>query len=124
MRGLHSAENLRQVVSFIQKKAKGREIVIWGKGWLETEIMEILDVLKLLNVKFYISRDAEYKRIWREKPVLTFEESGITPEKSYVFLCVQSIFPEVRKQLKDKGFVEDQDFCDFESWKLRSITVF
>lgn len=107
-----SAENLRSLVEYIRGEAGEREIVVWGKGWVESEIVETLDIFTMLNVKFYISQDAEYNRKWRGRPVVTFEEAGISPEKHYVFVCAQPIFPEIREDLKRSGFSEWNDYYD------------
>lgn len=105
-------ENLRNLVQYIKEKAEGREIVVWGKGWVESEIVETLDIFTMLDIKFYVSRDAQYNRNWRNRPVVTFEEAELSPEKHYVFVCAQPIFPEIREKLKEVGFGENTDYYD------------
>ena len=105
-------ENLRNLVHFIQKEAGEREIVVWGKGWVESEIVETLDIFTMLKVKFYISRDARYNRSWRNRPVFTYEEAELSPQKHYVFVCAQPIFPEIREALRNAGFLENRDYYD------------
>lgn len=106
------SENLRRLTESIRKEAGGREIVVWGKGWLESEIVETLDIFTMLHMKFYISRDARYNRLWRNRPVVTFEEAGLSPRKHYVLVCAQPIFPEIRETLKNAGFLENKDYYD------------
>lgn len=109
-----SAESLKQVLAFIQKKARGREVVIWGRGWLERITHEVLNFSRLLEVPFYISQDAPTCHQWRGRPVKTFEEAGITPDRYYVFVAARSCFPEIRETLRASGFSEYEDYCDLE----------
>ena len=110
---IYSPENLKRIFNYVREKARGREIIVWGKGWTESEIFGGLDDFADLNVKAYISRDAEYKRVWRGRPVKTFKEAQITPETHYIFVCAQPIFPEIREMLREAGFEENNDFYDF-----------
>ena len=106
---------LRQILAFIQKKACGRHVVIWGRGWWERLANELLSFHRLLDIPFYISRDAAAVRTWRGRPVKTFEEAEITPEYFYVFVMARSNFPEIRNTLRTAGFSEYEDFCDIEA---------
>ncbi len=112
--GGQTLENLRRVESFIRKKAGNRQIVIWGRGWLESMIMRVLNLDKLLNVSFYISRDADFKRTHRGRPVMTFEEAQISPEKYYVLVMAISAYSEIRDSLREEGFREFEDYYDIE----------
>jgi hypothetical protein len=103
---------LKNLAGQIRETAAGRQIVVWGKGLIENKIVETQDIFTLLGVKFYISQDAESNRNWRGRPVVTFEESEITPEKHYVILCTQLIFSDIREKLKRAGFLENCDYCD------------
>lgn len=108
-------KRLEQIENFIRQKAKGRKIVIWGKGWIEARIIRVRELNMLLDVKFYISQDAERNRLWRGKPVKTFEESGISPDKYYVFLLANTCFPEIRESLQNAGFHEYEDYYDIKT---------
>lgn len=105
---------LRCIEAFIKEKAKGRRIVIWGRGWLERQNNETLNFHRALDIPFYISRDAASVCRWRGKPVKAFEEAKLSPEKYYVFVMAQARFAEIREQLKASGFVEYEDFYDIE----------
>lgn len=109
-----NAEKLRQVLAFIQKKAQGREVVIWGRGWYEQLANELVNFYRLLDIPFYISQDARTARRWRGRPVKTFEEAEITPDRYYVFVAARSCFPEIRETLRASGFSEYEDYCDLE----------
>ena len=109
-----NAEKLRQVLAFIQRKARGREVVIWGRGWYERLANELVNFSRLLDIPFYISQDAHIVRRWRGRPVKTFEEARITPDRYYVFVTARSRFPEIRETLKTSGFSEYEDYCDLE----------
>lgn len=103
---------LEHVENFIRKKAAGRKVVIWGKGWIEGKVMRARNLDQLLDVRFYISRDADKVDIWRGKPVKTFEEAKISPEEYYVFLMANTCFPEIRTSLREAGFSEFKDYYD------------
>lgn len=105
-------EQLMQIEIFIRQKANGRKVIIWGKGWIESRIMRIRDMQLMLDVPFYISRDADRLRYWREKPVKTFQEAEISPDKNYIFLLANTCFPEIRKNLQAAGFKEYEDYYD------------
>lgn len=115
--GKFSLGYLRQVETFIREMAGDRDVVIWGKGWMENIINQSLNVCKQLNVKCFISQDAPEKREWRGKPVKTFEEIRLTPKRYYVFIIAQAAFTEIREQLCEIGFVENIDFYDIEGTK-------
>lgn len=118
---IYSQENLKRIFNYVREKANGREIIVWGKGWTESEVFGSLDVdvFTDLNVKAYISRDARYKRIWRGRPVKTFEEAQINPETHYIFVCAQPIFPEIREMLREAGFKEHSDYYDFAKYAIQ-----
>lgn len=103
---------LEQTELFIRKKAAGRKVVIWGKGWIEGRIMRARNLYQLLDVPFYISRDADKVGVWRGMPVKTFEEAGISPDQYYVFLIANTCFPEIRDSLQKAGFAEFEDYYD------------
>lgn len=109
-----NAEKLRQVLAFIQRKARGREIVIWGRGWYERLVNELVNFSRLLNIPFYISQDAPAVHRWRGKPIRTFEEAEITPDRYYVFIAARARFSEIRDTLRSAGFSEYEDYCDLE----------
>ena len=87
-------------------------------------VNELLNFHRLLDIPFYISQDAVTNRMWRGRPVKTFEEAGITPEQYYVFVIARAVFPEIRDRLRAAGFTEYADFCDIErpippgEWKV------
>lgn len=119
--GRQSMENLRRVESLVREKAHGREVVIWGRGWLEGEIIQAYNFTQRLAVKFYISRDAPFKQEWRGKPVKTIEEANLSPERHYVLVIAIAAFREIRDNLIAAGFCEYEDFCDIE--KLAPIAA-
>lgn len=103
---------LKSLEEQIQKEAAGRQIVVWGRGWIENKIVETHDIFTALDVMFYISQDAESNRNWRGRPVVTFEESRVSPKRHYVIVCAQLIFSEIRENLKKIGFLKNRDYCD------------
>lgn len=107
-----SRTKLQQIESFIKKKAKGRRVIIWGKGWIEGRIMRIWNLSQQLDAAFYISRDADKKRLWRRKPVKTFEEAGLSRDKDYVLVIANTRFSEIRDSLHKIGFEEFEDYMD------------
>lgn len=108
-------KRLEQTEDFIKQKAKGRKVVIWGKGWIEARIIRVRELHMLLDVEFYISRDAHKHALWRGKPVKTFEEAGISPDKYYVFVLANTCFPEIRESLHNAGFHEYEDYYDIKT---------
>ena len=103
---------LEEIEIFIREKTAGRKVVIWGKGWMEGRVMRARNLHQLLDVSFYISRDADKVNVWRGKPVKTFEEAGITSDQYYVFLIANTCFPEIRESLQKAGFSEYEDYYD------------
>lgn len=112
---------LEHLEELVRKKAGGRKIVIWGNGWIEARIMRIRDMQLLLNVPFYISRDGGKGKTWRGKPVKTFEESQLNPEKYYVLLIANTCFPEIRDNLQKAGFKENLDYYDAARFLLNKL---
>lgn len=107
-----SREKFKWIESFIKEKARGRRIIIWGKGWIEGRVMRIWNLSQQLDAAFYISRDADKKRLWRRKPVKTFEEAELSRDKDYVLVIANTRFPEIRDSLHEIGFVEFEDYID------------
>lgn len=106
--------NLRRVEAFVRKKAGKREVVIWGRGLMESEILQIRDLKGALNAAFYVSKDARTVPHWRGIPVKTFEEAGLTPERHYVLVIARSVFRDIRENLREAGFAEYEDFYDIK----------
>lgn len=109
-----TSEQMRAIYNYIQKKAHGRDVVIWGKGYLETQYRQILNYEMFFNSSFYISADAQKNRMWRGKPVKTFEESRLSPDSYYVFILARRKYTEIRKVLQIAGFHEYEDYYDIE----------
>lgn len=109
-----TSKEMRMIYQYINKKAHGRDVVIWGRGYLETQYYQILNYEKSFNPPFYISADAQKKRMWRGKPVKTFEESGLSPDRYYVFVLARSKYTEIRNTLQAAGFLEYEDYYDME----------
>lgn len=107
-------EHMQIIYNYIQKKAHGRDVVIWGRGYLETQYHQILNYEKYLKFPFYISTDAQENRMWRGKPVKTFEESGLSPDRHYVFILARRKYTEIRNTLQTVGFREYEDYYDIE----------
>lgn len=112
--GPMNPENLRRVEAFVRKKTGEREVVIWGRGWMESEILQIRDLKGALNAAFYVSKDARTVPHWRGLPVKTFEEAGLTPERHYVLVIARSVFRDIRENLREAGFAEYEDFYDIK----------
>lgn len=112
--GIMSPENLERVERFIRKKAAGREVVIWGRGWMESGVIQIRHLTKHLGAAFYISRDAHTVREWRGIPVKTYDEAMLSPERHYVLIIARACFWDMRENLKDAGFSEYEDFYDIK----------
>ncbi len=109
-----TSEQMQIIYNYIQKKANGRDVVIWGTGYLETQYHQILNYEKFLNSPFYISTDAQKNRMWRGKPVKTFEESKLSPDCHYVFILARRKYTEIRNALQTTGFREYEDYYDIE----------
>lgn len=103
---------MEKIENFIRKRADGRKVVIWGKGWIEARIMRARNFVQQLDVEFYISRDAKKRRLWRGKPVKTFEEAVLSSDRDYVFVIANTRFPEIRDSLQQAGFKEYEDYYD------------
>lgn len=112
--GIMSPENLERVERFVRKKAAGREVVIWGRGWMESEVIQIRHLTKQLGAAFYISKDAHTVREWRGIPVKTYEEAMLSPKRHYVLIIARACFWDMRENLKDAGFSEYEDFYDIK----------
>lgn len=109
-----SISNLLKISDYIKDKAKGRQIVIWGKGWMEAIIFQTVNFHKELNTAFYISNDADQLPVWRGKPVHKYADVKISPEKYFVFVVAQATFSEIRTTLKELGFKEFEDYYDIQ----------
>lgn len=109
-----SIENLVKISDFINKKAKGRQVVIWGKGWMESTVFRSVNFHKSLNTAYYISNDADRLPVWRGKPVYKFSDVTLSPEKDYVFVLAQATFSEIRDSLRELGFKDFEDFYDIQ----------
>jgi len=109
-------EKLERMEDFIRQKAKKRRVVIWGNGWIEGRIMRVRDIQHQLDAAFYISQKADRRGIWRGKPVRTFEEAGIAPDRDYVLILANTCFPEIRDCLRNAGFREYEDYYDIASF--------
>lgn len=109
-----SATNLVKIGGFIKKKAGSRQIVIWGKGWMESTIFQTVNYHKVLKTAYYISNDADRLPRWRGKPVYKYEDVTIHPDTHFVFVVAQPTFPEIRESLKGLGFKEFDDYYDIQ----------
>lgn len=102
------------VNNFIKEKAGDRQVVIWGKGIIEILAFQTINFHKELRTSYYISKDAEKRRMWRNKPVYTFEEVELSPEKYYVFVLAKPEHQDIRETLQTIGFKEYEDYYDIE----------
>ena len=109
-----STANLMKINDYIIKKADGRQIVVWGKGWTESTVFQTVNLHKTLNTAFYISNDADKIPVWRGKPVHKFSEVTLDPNRDYVFVLAQPTFSEIRDSLRELGFNEYEDFFDIQ----------
>lgn len=109
-----SASNLIKISDYINEKANGRQVIIWGKGWMESTVFQTVNLHKSLNTVYYISNDADKKPMWRGKPVHKFSEVTLDPKRDYVFVLAQPTFPEIRDSLRELGFKEYEDFFDIQ----------
>ena len=109
-----SISNLVKISNFIKGKARGRQIVIWGKGWMESNIFQTVNFHKELNTAYYISNDADRLPVWRDKPVYKFADVNISPEECFVFVVAQATFSEIRSTLRELGFKEFEDYYDIQ----------
>lgn len=109
-----SINNLVKISDFIKEKAKGRKIVIWGKGWTESTIFQTANFHKELDTECYLSNDADKIPVWRGKPVHKYGDVTLSPAEHFVFVVAQSTFPEIRDTLRELGFQEFEDFYDIQ----------
>jgi hypothetical protein len=100
--------------NYIKEKARGRRVIVWGKGWMESILFQTVNLHQLLDTACYISNDAEYCPQWRGKPVYRYTDMNITPEKDFVFVLAQPTFPEIRDTLRETGFKEFEDYYDIQ----------
>lgn len=110
----YSKRNIIKIKDFIREKAKGRNVVIWGKGWIESVVFQTVDLHRFLNTAYYISNDADSQAKWRGKPVYKFSDISISPDKDFVLVLAQPTFPEIRDTLKNAGFREFEDYFDIQ----------
>jgi predicted SAM-dependent methyltransferase len=110
----YSKRNIIKIKDFIREKAKGRNVVIWGKGWIESVVFQTVDLHRVLNTAYYISNDADSQAKWRGKPVYKFSDISISPDKDFVLVLAQPTFPEIRDTLKNAGFREFEDYFDIQ----------
>lgn len=109
-----SIPSLLKISDFIKRKARGRRIVIWGKGWMESIIFQTVNLHKELDIAYYISNDANNLPVWRGKPVHQYKDVVISPDKDFVFVVAQATFPEIRDALREIGFKEFEDYYDIQ----------
>lgn len=107
-------KNILKISGFIQNKARGRRVVIWGKGWMESSIFQIVNLHHSLDIACYISNDADHCPQWRGKPVYKYEDITVSPEKDYIFIIAQSTFSEIRDTLCGLGYKEFEDYYDIQ----------
>ena len=111
---LLARKNLMKISKFINERANGRRIIVWGKGWMESTVFQTVNMHKSMNVAYYISNDADYCLQWRGKPVYKYSDVTIHPENDFIFVLAQPIFPEIRDTLRELGFKEFQDYYDIQ----------
>ncbi len=109
-----SKENIMKIGNYIKEKARGRRVIVWGKGWMESILFQTVNLHQLLDTACYISNDAQYCPQWRGKPVYRYADMNITPEKNFVFVLAQPTFPEIRDTLRETGFKEFEDYYDIQ----------
>lgn len=109
-----SVKNLMKINDYINEKSQGRQIVIWGKGWIESTVFHSAKLGEKLDTAYYISNDAERCPQWRGKPVYKYSDITISPDKDFVFILAQSTFYEIRDTLRELGFKEFEDFYDIQ----------
>lgn len=107
-------KNLVKIGDFINQKARGRKIVIWGKGWIESTVFQTVNLHQSLDTAYYISNDADDCPKWRGKPVHKYSDVAVNPEKDFVFVLAQSTFSEIRDTLRGLGFQEFEDYYDIQ----------
>lgn len=109
-----STNNLIKIYDFINAKAHGRRVVVWGKGWMEATVFLTVNFHESLNTAYYISNDADIISTWRGKPVHKFSDVKISPDQDFVFVLAQSTYSEIRDTLRELGFKEFEDYYDIE----------
>ena len=110
----YSKNNITQVKNFINEKAKDRQVIIWGKGWIESVVFQTVNLHQFLNTAYYVSNDADSRSEWRGKPVYKFSDIHISPDEDFVLVLAQPTFPEIRETLKKLGFKEFEDYFDIQ----------
>lgn len=103
-----------KINDYINEKSQGRQIVIWGKGWIESTVFHSAKLGEKLDTAYYISNDAERCPQWRGKPVYKYSDITISPDKDFVFILAQPTFYEIRDTLRELGFKEFEDFYDIQ----------
>lgn len=107
-------KNLMKVSDFVNEQANGRQIVIWGKGWLESTVFQAVNLHNSMDAAYYISNDADIRPQWREKPVYKFSDVNISPENDFVLILAQPTFSEIRDTLHQLGFKPFKDYYDIQ----------
>lgn len=107
-------KNLMKVSDFVNEQVNGRQIVIWGKGWLESTVFQTVNLHNSMDVAYYISNDADLRPQWRGKPVYKYSDVNISPEKNFVLLLAQPTFSEIRDTLHQLGFKRFKDYYDIQ----------
>lgn len=122
---LYSKQNLSKISDYINKKAVGKKIIVWGRGWMESAIFSSFDLNKCLYIAFYLSADAGRYPVHRGKPVYTYDnmKDNITNHGYYVLVVAQSSYTDIRKNLNEKHFVPYEDYFDFAAFSLDKINI-
>ncbi|MFG6327704.1 MAG: methyltransferase domain-containing protein [Lachnospiraceae bacterium] len=107
-------KNLMKVSDFVNEQANGRQIVIWGKGWLESTVFQAVNLHNSMDAAYYISNDADIRPQWRGKPVYKYSDVNISPENNFVLLLAQPTFSEIRDTLHQLGFKKFMDYYDIQ----------
>lgn len=107
-------KNLMKIEDYIEKKAKGRRIIVWGKGWMESTVFQTVNLNQRFDIACYISNDADTCPRWRGKPVYKYSDIIISPEKDFIFVLAQSTFTEIRDTLRELEFREFEDYYDIQ----------
>lgn len=109
-----SRPRILEIYDYVKDKARGRKIIIWGKGWLESTINLNANINSNLDIEYYISNDADRLPVWRQKPVYKSSDVSLCPEKDYVFVLAKTEFTEIRDDLRSLGFKDYEDFFDIQ----------
>jgi len=118
----YSEPRVKEIYEYVKRKAEGRRIIIWGKGWLESTINLNANINRNLDVEYYISNDADRIPTWREKPVHKSSDVSLSAETDYVFVVAQGQFSEIRDDLRKLGFKDYEDFFDIQKGIPKEIT--